>query len=123
MNAGPLSHDPLMDVPYRPILLGGTKATVEYRSDGSVVYELEEALEPYPARLTERNRRSGNRLCVGRRSRGRRRTRCLRHGGGRSGRTEVRSDGDGLSDRGGRPHVGSRQYVLGGDAPVRAAPG
>ena len=54
MNAGPLSHDPLMDVPYRPILLGGTKATVEYRSDGSVVYELEEALEPYPARLTER---------------------------------------------------------------------
>ncbi|MFP3563126.1 AMP-binding protein [Paraburkholderia sp. SIMBA_030] len=54
MNAGLLSHDPLMDVPFRPTCLGGTKAAVEYRSDGTVVYELEEALEPYPTRLTER---------------------------------------------------------------------
>lgn len=54
MNAGLLSHDPLMDVPFRPVRLGGTKATVEYRADGSVVYELDETLEPYPVRLTER---------------------------------------------------------------------
>ena len=71
----------------------------------------------------ERNRRSRNRLCVRRRSRGRRRARCLRHGGRRAGRTEVRSDGDGLSDGGGRAHVGGREDVLGGHAPVRAASG
>ncbi|CAB3697616.1 AMP-binding protein [Paraburkholderia rhynchosiae] len=53
MNAGPLSHDPLMDVPFRPLRLGGVKATVEERPDGSVVYELEEPLDSYPARLTE----------------------------------------------------------------------
>ena len=54
MNAGPGSHDPLMDMPFRPIRLGGTKATVEQRPDGSVVYQLDEALAPYPERLTER---------------------------------------------------------------------
>jgi feruloyl-CoA synthase len=54
MNAGLLSHDASMDLPFRPLRLGGTKATVERRPDGSVVYELEETLEPYPARLTER---------------------------------------------------------------------
>jgi feruloyl-CoA synthase len=54
MNAGLLSHDPLMDVPFRPLRLGGTKATVEQRPDGSVVYELDEALDSYPVRLTER---------------------------------------------------------------------
>ncbi|NPT53909.1 AMP-binding protein [Paraburkholderia sp. 5N] len=43
-----------MDMPFRPLRLGGTKATIEQRPDGSVVYELEEALEPYPTRLTER---------------------------------------------------------------------
>lgn len=41
-------------MPFRPLRLGGTKATIEQRPDGSVVYELEEALEPYPTRLTER---------------------------------------------------------------------
>ncbi|WP_268959132.1 AMP-binding protein [Paraburkholderia elongata] len=54
MNAGRPSHDPWMDMPFRPLRLGGTKATIEQRPDGSVVYELEEALEPYPTRLTER---------------------------------------------------------------------
>ncbi|TDN59265.1 AMP-binding protein [Paraburkholderia sp. BL10I2N1] len=54
MNAGPLSHDPLMDVPFRVLRLGGTKAIVERRPDGSVVYELDETLDPYPKRLTER---------------------------------------------------------------------
>jgi feruloyl-CoA synthase len=54
MDAGTASHDALMDVPFRPIRLGSMEAIVERRPDGSVVYELEEPLEPYPVRLTER---------------------------------------------------------------------
>ena len=54
MDAGTASHDALMDVPFRPIRLGSMEAIVERRSDGSVVYELKEPLEPYPIRLTER---------------------------------------------------------------------
>jgi feruloyl-CoA synthase len=54
MNAGRPSHDPLMDVPFRSLRLGGATATIERRPDGSVVYELDEALRPYPTRLTER---------------------------------------------------------------------
>lgn len=54
MDAGKVSHDALMDVPFRPIRLGSMDANVDRRPDGSVVYELKEALEPYPLRLTER---------------------------------------------------------------------
>jgi feruloyl-CoA synthase len=54
MDAGSASHDAMMDVPFRPIRLGGMEAFVERRPDGSVVYELKEPLGPYPTRLTER---------------------------------------------------------------------
>jgi feruloyl-CoA synthase len=54
MDASTSSHDALMDVPLRSIRLGSMDAIVERRPGGSVVYELKEALGPYPRCLTER---------------------------------------------------------------------
>src|SRR4030095_3045119 len=49
-----LTADPLMDVPHRPVRLGSTRCRVEHRADGSILMQLEEALQPYPRRYTDR---------------------------------------------------------------------
>ena len=43
-----------MDVPHRPVRLGPTDCDVERRADGSVVMRLQEPLQPYPRRYTDR---------------------------------------------------------------------
>jgi len=43
-----------MDVPHRPVHLGPTDCNVERRADGSVVMRLQEPLQPYPRRYTDR---------------------------------------------------------------------
>jgi len=48
------TEDPLMDVPHRPVHLGSTACRVERRADGSLVMRLEEALQAYPRRYTDR---------------------------------------------------------------------
>ena len=43
-----------MDVPHRPVRLGSTRCRVEHRADGSILMQLEEALQAYPRRYTDR---------------------------------------------------------------------
>lgn len=49
-----IEHDPLMDVPFRPVRLGNVASSCERRADGSVLLEMLEPLAAFPRRLTER---------------------------------------------------------------------
>jgi feruloyl-CoA synthase len=44
----------LMNTPHRPVRMGSTRGLVERRPDGSFLVRLDEVLQPYPRRLTER---------------------------------------------------------------------
>ena len=48
------TEDPLMDVPCRPVRMGSTACRIERRADGAVVMRVEEALQAYPQRYTDR---------------------------------------------------------------------
>jgi feruloyl-CoA synthase len=44
----------MMELPHRPVRLGSTACAVRRRADGSVVMRLQEPLQPYPRRYTDR---------------------------------------------------------------------
>ena len=98
------TEDPLMDVPCRPVRMGSTACRIERRADGAVVMRVEEALQAYPQRYTDRlvqwARTAPDRVFIARRPPGGPRVGAWERLGYAAALGRVRAIGQALLDRG-----------------------